>query len=164
MNLNLQFLTMGLMIGSGLGLGICFDIYRVLTGKLNLKRWTIAILDIIYGLAAAIAVFRVLYYSNYGQLRLFIFLAIWVGIYIYYQWFSKGIIWIVLRIIEGLEWVWNVFIVRPIQLFYKILWIFFGFFKAVTIFFYKLMLQLTYPLQFLTRRLIRLIQRVFHLS
>lgn len=164
MSLNNQFITMGLMIGSGLGLGVFFDIYRVLTGKLHLKRWVIAILDIIYGMAAAVAVFRVLYYSNFGQLRFFIFLALLLGIYIYYQWFSKKVIRIVLWVIESIEWGWDVFIVRPIQLFYKILAIFFGFFKALTIFFYKTMLQLSYPLQFLTHRLIRLVQRLLHLS
>jgi spore cortex biosynthesis protein YabQ len=164
MSLNHQFLTMALMIGCGLGLGIFFDIYRVLTVKFNLRRWVIAILDIAYGLIAAVSVFRVLYYSNYGQLRLFIFVALMLGIYLYYKWLSKGLIQLVLRIIHLVEKLWNVFIIRPIQLSYKILLIFFGFFKALTIFFYKLMLQLSYPLQFLTRRLIRIIQRIFHLS
>jgi spore cortex biosynthesis protein YabQ len=164
MSQNHQFLTMALMIGCGLGLGVFFDIYRVLTSKFNLKRWVIAILDIAYGLAAAVAVFRVLYYSNYGELRIFIFVALMLGIYLYYKWFSKRFIKLVLRIIHYIEWLWDVFIVRPIQLFYKILMIFFGFFKALTIFFYKLMLQLSYPLQFLMRRLIRIIQRLFHLS
>ena len=96
MNLNNQFLTMALMIGCGLGLGMIFDIYRVLTDKLNLSRWIIAILDIIYGLIAAVAVFRVLYYSNYGQLRFFIFVALILGIYLYYKWFSKRVIQFVL--------------------------------------------------------------------
>ncbi|MEX2459906.1 MAG: spore cortex biosynthesis protein YabQ [Paenibacillaceae bacterium] len=164
MSLNDQFLTVGLMIGCGLGLGLFFDIYRVLTGKLRLIRGVIAILDIVFGMVAAVAVFRVLYYSNYGQLRFFIFFALLLGIYIYYQWFSRMVIRIVLWVIVGVEWVWNVFIVSPIQLFLKILWIFFGFFRALTIFFYKLMLQLAYPLQFLTRRLISYIQRLFHLS
>lgn len=164
MNLTHQFLTLALMIGCGLGLGIFFDIYRVLTDKLKLSSWVIAILDITYGLIAAVAVFRVLYYSNYGQLRFFIFVALILGIYIYYKWFSKGVIRFVLSIIKGIDWLWNLFIVRPIQMFFRILLIFFGFFKALTIFFYKLMLQLSYPLQFLTRRLIRIIQRLFHLS
>jgi spore cortex biosynthesis protein YabQ len=164
MNLNHQLLTMALMLGCGLGLGFFFDIYRVLTGKLNIKRWLTAILDILFGLAAAVAVFRVLYYSNFGELRFFIFVALMLGIYLYYKWFSKGVIQLVLQIISLIEWFWNVFIVRPIELFYKILFIFFGFFKALTIFFYKLMLQLTYPLQFLSRRLVRIIQRLFHLS
>jgi spore cortex biosynthesis protein YabQ len=164
MNLNHQFLTMALMIGCGLGLGVIFDIYRVLSDKLNLSRWVIAILDITYGLIAAVAVFRVLYYSNYGQLRFFIFVALILGIYLYYKRFIKRVIQIVVRIIIGIDWLWQMFIVRPIQLFYKILLIFFGFFKALTIFFYKLMLQLSYPLQFLMRRLLRIIQRLFHLS
>jgi spore cortex biosynthesis protein YabQ len=164
MSLNNQFLTMALMIGCGLGLGIFFDIYRVISGKLDLNRWIIAILDIIYGLVAAAAVFRVLYYSNYGQLRFFIFLALLLGIFLYYRLLSRIIIRIVVKIIALMEWAWNRIIIRPIQLFYTVLHIFFGFFKALTIFFYKLMLQLTYPLQFLTRRLISFIQRLFHLS
>jgi spore cortex biosynthesis protein YabQ len=155
---------MGLMIGSGLGLGFFFDIYRVLTGKLEIKRWLIAILDIIYGLAAAVIVFRVLYYSNYGQLRFFIFFGLLLGIYLYYQWFSKITIRIVVKAIRLIQWLWNVFIVRPILALYKVLLIFLGFFKALTIFFYKVMLQLSYPLQFLTLWLIRLIKRLFHLS
>jgi spore cortex biosynthesis protein YabQ len=155
---------MALMIGCGLGLGIFFDIYRVISDKLDLKRWVIAILDIIYGLVAAVAVFRVLYYSNYGQLRFFIFIALLFGLYLYYRLFSSSFIRIVVKVIELMERAWNSLIVRPIQLFFTVLHIFFGFFKALTIFFYKFMLQLTYPLQFLTRRLISFIQRLFHLS
>src|ERR1700687_911163 len=127
MSLNHQFLTMALMIGCGLGLGIFFDIYRVISSKLDLKHWVIAILDLIYGLVAAVAVFRVLYYSNYGQLRFFIFLALMLGIYLYYNLFSSIIIRIVVKAIKLLDWAWNRFIVRPIQLFYKVLHIFFGF-------------------------------------
>jgi spore cortex biosynthesis protein YabQ len=155
---------MALMIGCGLGLGIFFDIYRVISDKLDLKRWVIAILDIIYGLVAAVAVFRVLYYSNYGQLRFFIFIALLFGLYLYYRLFSSSFIRIVVKVIELMERAWNSFIVKPIQLFFTVLHIFFGFFTALTIFFYKFMLQLTYPLQFLTRRLISFIQRLFHLS
>jgi spore cortex biosynthesis protein YabQ len=164
MSLNNQFLTLGLMIGSGLGLGIIFDIYRVMTGKLHLKRWLIAILDVLYGMVAAVAVFRVLYYSNQGQLRLFIFIGLMLGIYFYYKWFSWMIIWVVVMIIQCVLWCWNVLIVQPTLLIYKILLIILGFFKALTIFFYKIMLQLTYPLRFLTIRLIKFIQRLFHLS
>jgi spore cortex biosynthesis protein YabQ len=164
MSLNNQFLTLGLMIGSGLGLGIFFDIYRVMTGKLNLKRWLIAVLDILYGMVAAVAVFRVLYYSNQGQLRLFIFIGLLLGIYFYYKWFSWIIIGVIVKIIQFVLWCWNVLIVRPSLLIYKFLLIILGFFKALTIFFYKLMLQLTYPLRFLTIRLIKFIQRLFRSS
>jgi spore cortex biosynthesis protein YabQ len=164
MSLNNQFLTLGLMIGSGLGLGIFFDIYRVLTGKLNLKHWLIAMLDILYGMVAAVGVFRVLYYSNDGQLRLFIFIGLLLGIYFYYKWFSWMIIWLIVKIVQFVVWCWNVCIVRPTLLIYKFLLIILGFFKALTIFFYKLMLQLTYPLRFLTQRLVKLIKRLFRLS
>jgi spore cortex biosynthesis protein YabQ len=164
MSLSNQFLTLGMMVCSGMGLGIFFDIYRVMTEKLHLKRWLIAFLDILYGLASAVAVFRVLYYSNQGQLRLFIFIGLLLGIYFYYKWFSWMIIWLIVKIVQFFHWCWNVFIVRPALLIYKFLLIVIGFLKALTIFFYKLMLQLTYPLRFLTKGLIKLIKRLFRLS
>jgi spore cortex biosynthesis protein YabQ len=182
-SLNNQFLTLGLMIGSGLGLGVLFDVYRVLTGQLNVPRWFISLLDILYGVIAAILVFRVLYYSNHGQLRMFVFLGLIFGIIVYYRWLTDLVTRIVKTMIRIVKWIIDVCIIVPIQAVYKVLMIIFAFFKALTIFFYKLMLQLTYPLRFLifrsvgwmlrsiswpqwllreVRRLKNLIQRLFH--
>jgi spore cortex biosynthesis protein YabQ len=164
MTLNNQFLTLGLMVSSGLGLGVLFDAYRVLTGQLKFPRWLTAILDILYGLIAALTVFRVLYYSNHGQLRLYVFIGLLAGIFVYYQWFSKMVIWFVMQCIITVQWLIDIFIVAPIKALYKLLKIIFAFLKALTIFFYKLMLQLSYPLRFLMHRLMIIIKRIFHLS
>jgi spore cortex biosynthesis protein YabQ len=152
MSLNNQFITLGLMVTSGMGLGVLFDLYRVLTEFLHIKRWLTSLFDFLYGIAAALAVFRVLYYSNHGQLRLFVFIGLFVGIMIYYRLFSLAVIHVIKRLIALIQWLFNVFIVTPIKAVYKLLIIIFAFLKALTIFFYKLMLQLSYPLQFLIFR------------
>jgi spore cortex biosynthesis protein YabQ len=183
MSLNNQFMTLGLMLTSGLGLGILFDLYRVLTEWLNIKRWLTSIFDFLYGIAAAVAVFQVLYYSNHGQLRLFVFIGLFLGIFIYYRLFSLAVIHTIKRLIALIQWLFNVFIVTPLKAVYKLFVIIFAFLKALTIFFYKLMLQLSYPLQFLIfrpmgwifrhihwpawlrkelRRVLSFIQRLFH--
>jgi spore cortex biosynthesis protein YabQ len=152
MSLNNQFVTLGLMVTSGLGLGILFDLYRVLTEFLNIKRWLTSIFDFLYGIIAALAVFQVLYYSNHGQLRLFVFIGLFVGIMIYYRLFSLAVIHTFKRLITLIQWLFNVLIMTPIKAVYKLIVIIFAFLKALTIFFYKLMLQLSYPLQFLIFR------------
>ncbi len=94
---------MALMISSGLILGTVLDIYRVLKHRLRLRGWVISLIDFLYWTVATGLVFSLLMWSNWGELRFFIFVAVLVGFGIYYTWFSQGMIrWIkwTIQIIE----------------------------------------------------------------
>jgi spore cortex biosynthesis protein YabQ len=151
-----QFVSMGFMLACGLALGVIFDTYRVLTGQLRVPRWLISFLDLLYWTGATLLVFKVLYFSNQGQLRLFVFVGLLGGMLLYFMWISRSIIQLVLWIIRLVKllirfiwWVIGIVIITPIMAVYKFSIVFLGFFLAIAIFLYKIMLQLVYPIRFL---------------
>lgn len=160
MSLEVQFVTMGYMFGSGLILGILYDIYRVLSLRLRLPRWIIPLIDIIYWVVATVIVFCLLYYSNLGQVRVFIFVAMLLGVTFYFVLLSKGVRKVLHRIADILIWlgkvlvrIIDVLVIRPSLWLYRVLgWIIRLIFK-VFVFLGKLMLQLLYPLRLLGRLL-----------
>lgn len=141
-----------MMILSGIALGSMFDIFRVLSGKMRLPRWTIPLIDMVYWIVATILVFRLLIYSNEGQLRVFVFLGIGIGICFYFALLSIWVIRLTLLVISIVialyrffRRVVELFIIKPIIGLYRLTVIILGFLVAVAIFLYKIVLQLLYP-------------------
>ncbi len=62
-----------MMLLSGIGMGVAFDSYRVVSNRLHIGRLWIPILDLLYWLAATLIVFRVLMANNDGEVRIYIF-------------------------------------------------------------------------------------------
>lgn len=153
MTLHVQFQTIFMMFLSGICIGAIFDVFRVLAGKLRLPRWTIPIVDTIYWIVATILVFRMLIYSNEGQVRIFIFLGMGIGICFYFAFLSPIIIRLTLLIIRIIVMIYRVLtrtveilIIKPIIGLYRLTVIILGFLLAVAIFLYRIVLQLLYPM------------------
>ncbi|WP_341280347.1 spore cortex biosynthesis protein YabQ [Paenibacillus sp. FSL H8-0537] len=153
MTLTMQWYTLAMMLLSGIGMGVAFDGYRVVSNELRFPRWWLPVLDIIYWLAASIIVFRVLYASNNGEVRAYVFLGLAIGVSSYYFLFSKPVIKLVQSIIRairalirGIVKTVEFVIIKPILLLYKIGIVALGFGTAFTIFVLKIMLKLTRPL------------------
>jgi spore cortex biosynthesis protein YabQ len=160
-SLHIQFYTLFAMVASGAGLGVVFDVYRVLARHFRLSRWVYALLDLVYWLLATAAVFAVLFHSNEGQIRLFVFIGICAGVWLYLRLFSSVVMklvrWLIVlvqRTILLIKKIIDLFIVTPILWLYKLVIIILGFLAALSIFLGKIVLQLLYPLQFLYLRLI----------
>lgn len=156
MTLHVQFLTMGMMFASGVGMGILFETYRVLTGQLRAPRWLISILDLVYWSVMTVLVFRALYFSNQGQLRLFVFIGLLAGGSFYWAFLREGTVWVIRALIRSVLWLAGLIrrlvellIVKPIQLLYKCLMMVIGFLIAVAIFLYKIVVKLLYPVLFI---------------
>ncbi|WP_055105399.1 spore cortex biosynthesis protein YabQ [Paenibacillus ihumii] len=88
MNLEVQWATLLWMAASGGILGIAFDSYRVVSGQLRFPRWSVHALDLVYWVAASLFVFRTLYHSNQGELRFYVFLGLFIGVWIYFLFLS----------------------------------------------------------------------------
>ncbi|PTX55249.1 spore cortex biosynthesis protein YabQ [Melghirimyces profundicolus] len=97
MTLHTQWVTMGLMLGSGCLMGMMLDLYRVLSGRFRFKGWAISLVDLLYWTVAAGLVFSLLMWSNWGELRFYIFIAILAGWMTYHTWFSRAVS-------RGMEW------------------------------------------------------------
>ncbi|WP_246096658.1 spore cortex biosynthesis protein YabQ [Paenibacillus sinopodophylli] len=152
MTLSMQWLTMAVMLLSGLGMGTVFDGYRVVTNELKFPRWWLPVLDVMYWTAAALVVFRVLYASNNGEVRAYVFIGLAIGIIIYYFLLSRVVIAVVKWLIGAVRKLINfvlkcldILVVKPLKLFYKVLLVIFAFGSAFTIFILKIVIQLVRP-------------------
>lgn len=152
MTLSMQWLTMAVMLLSGLGMGTVFDGYRVVSNELKFPRWWLPVLDVIYWMASALVVFRVLYANNNGEVRAYVFIGLAIGIVIYYLFLSRIVIVIVKWLIGAMRKLiafvlkcLDILIVKPILLFYKLIMAIFAFGSALTIFILKIVVQLVRP-------------------
>ncbi|UNK18534.1 spore cortex biosynthesis protein YabQ [Paenibacillus sp. N3/727] len=84
MNPQIQWITLLWMLFSGAAMGLAYDSYRVLAGQLRFPRWSQHALDLVYWIAAALFVFKMLYVTNYGQLRFYVFVGLFLGVWIYF--------------------------------------------------------------------------------
>lgn len=166
MSLEVQFLTLSVMAGSGVFMGILFDVYRVLSGQLRPPRWLVPLLDIVYWIAATLFVFRALLYSNYGQVRFFVFLSLLLGIWLYFRLASRYTVRSVLLLIRAVKALVGfilraieIVIIKPIVLLYRFVIVLFGFLAALSIFLGKIVLQLLYPFRLLGRALWRMLRK-----
>ncbi|NIK80093.1 spore cortex biosynthesis protein YabQ [Paenibacillus castaneae] len=148
----MQWVTMAAMLLSGLGMGIVFDGYRVVSNELKFPKWWLPVLDVVYWMAAALIVFRVLYASNNGEVRAYVFIGLAIGVILYYLLFSKIVIIIVKWVISAVRALinfvlkcLNILIVKPLLLLYKLVLVILGFGSALTIFLLKIVIQLVRP-------------------
>jgi spore cortex biosynthesis protein YabQ len=101
--LQIQWLTMALMLGSGFVLGVILDLYRVLKARFRLRGWTVSLGDLLYWTGSAGLVFGLLMWSNWGQLRFSLFLAVCVGFILYFRWMSPAVIRWIRRTLREVE-------------------------------------------------------------
>ncbi|AZR74597.1 hypothetical protein BBF96_15175 [Anoxybacter fermentans] len=74
-----------IMIAGGFAISILYDIYRWLWLAKYQRSWLKHVGDLIFSLLATIIVIGLLLYSNWGELRLYIFFGLGIGIFIYFK-------------------------------------------------------------------------------
>jgi spore cortex biosynthesis protein YabQ len=149
-SLQVQFLTLSLMAGSGVLLGIGYDTIEVLAREFRLRRWTTACMDVGYWLVATLFVFQVLVYANDGQVRMFVFIGLLAGVVIYFYILSHlvrlAVTWVVVLFLRLLRWVIRIFyilLIQPLLYMYRLLKIILGFLLAFSILLGRIVLQWT---------------------
>ncbi|WP_159888033.1 spore cortex biosynthesis protein YabQ [Paenibacillus puerhi] len=162
MTLHVQFVTLGMMCAGGLSLGGLFDVYRVLAGQLKIPGWVKSVLDLVYWFVGTLLVFALLYESNWGEVRPFIFLGLGIGIIFYFLLFSRPTVWVIkliIRVIVGtvrfLRRMVVILIFKPVVILYRVLVIILGFLLATAMFLYKIVIQLCHPVWKLLMWLLR---------
>ncbi|AXF56602.1 spore cortex biosynthesis protein YabQ [Salicibibacter kimchii] len=85
MTLDVQFQTFFAMMVTGAVIAAQLDVYhRCLPHKARAK-WPQAIFDLFFWVVQALLVFYVLFQMNQGDLRIYVFLSILLGFFIYWQ-------------------------------------------------------------------------------
>lgn len=77
---------------AGIAVGIMFDAYRIITGVNNINRIVLAISDLLFWVLCAMIIFVFFLYSNNGDLRLYTFIGLLLGILFYFKLASKRFI------------------------------------------------------------------------
>ncbi|WP_276357737.1 spore cortex biosynthesis protein YabQ [Cohnella caldifontis] len=128
MNAAAQWSTIGWMVACGLAMGLVFDLYRVVSHKFRIPRWLLPALDLIYWAAATVVVFRVLLGHNHGEVRLYVFLGLGIGVTGYFGLFSPRVLKIFARLLDAgarlAAWIWKTFrivIVAPVMMLVRLL-------------------------------------------
>lgn len=116
-----QWATIGWMVLCGICMGTAFDLYRVSFHRFRLPRWLLPALDIAYWAAATLTVFHVLRDHNHGEVRLYVFLGLGIGVTGYFgiasSWVVKAVAWLLDTLLGIAAWIWRMFrmlVVTPI--------------------------------------------------
>src|SRR5690554_3523571 len=136
------------MAASGVVLGIGFDVIEVITHKFRLRSWTSALMDIGYWLVATLFVFQVLVYANEGQVRMFVFIGLFVGVLTHFLLLSRHVriilTWMLTFCIKFLRVVIqivHILVIKPILYVYRRTQIVVSFLLAVAIFIGRFILR-----------------------
>lgn len=102
MTLSVQFLSMAVMVAGGIQAALTFDTYKQLFRPASF--WRQIGVDVVFFLTEACVLFYFLYQINGGILKFYLFLAILLGISIYYALLQRTYLWLLdklVRIVKG---------------------------------------------------------------
>lgn len=98
-----QLITLGWMVVTGAGIGFVFDLYRLARGLLRPRWFFTALGDGLFWLFVASFTFGVLLQVNFGEVRSYIFLGIFLGLFFYYRLLSPLVLKLALKILGFLN-------------------------------------------------------------
>lgn len=153
MNPAVQWITLIYMLLAGIAMGLAYDSYRVLSLKLGFPKWLNALLDLLYWVASALLVFRLLYAGNQGQLRFYVILGLFLGVWIYFLIFSIPVRRFVVMLIQSVQYMcrllWRfiqIAVGRPILWLWRLIKGTLRLIGRVLLYIFKLLLRLTKPI------------------
>ena len=84
-------------------MGLVFDVYRVASHRFHISRWLLPALDVVYWAAATLGVFSILLSNNEGEVRMYVFLGLGVGVTGYFGLFSHWVVKLSGKLIDMLK-------------------------------------------------------------
>lgn len=97
-SLSSQLYAFAIVLLAGASIGLIFDLYRLLRSWLRPGCVATAVMDLFFWLVAAPVIIAYILAANWGELRLYVLIALILGLAFYYLIFSKAII----RLMMGL--------------------------------------------------------------
>lgn len=100
-SLNVQFVTMLMMVGGGFYLGMALETYRRLCLNWRRPAWLLFTTEILFWLIQTLVLFSMLFKANNGEIRLYIFVACLLGFAAYQvlgrKWY-KAVLEVMIRV------------------------------------------------------------------
>lgn len=123
-NVNIQAQIFLYSVIGGIIIAFIYDIFRIKRKAIKTNAIFIHIEDFLYWIIVALVMFGVVYYSNDGEIRGFIFIGTVIGVTIYVMLLSRLVVGTSMIIIKAvyktLHFIWKV-LSYPFKLIYKIL-------------------------------------------
>lgn len=138
-----QAYTFIIFVLNGFIIGIFFDIFRILRKGFKTPDVITYMQDIAFWILSGLIILYSIFKFNSGELRLFIFIGVLLGIWAYILVLSKLFINMSVHIINFIKKFFEILIVKPVQFIIKIL----------TIIIYK-------PIRFLLRKIAVLLRKI----
>ena len=104
-----------IFILNGFLIGILFDIFRIFRKCFKTPDFITYVQDIIFGILSGLSLLYSIFKFNNGELRLFIFLGILLGVTFYMLIFSRLFINIIVSSITLIKKIINIIIIIPIK-------------------------------------------------
>lgn len=124
MSLTMQYLTVLAMSVSGALIGAVYDVYRTILKEWKYLRWMSSILDFAFWIFALILVIWMLQWANNGDIRLYVFLLLLIGLGLYRLLLRKLVIGstvrLVLAITFALKMIYRLFLLLVVT---PLLWV-----------------------------------------
>ncbi|RKD22788.1 spore cortex biosynthesis protein YabQ [Ammoniphilus oxalaticus] len=126
MSIEIQAITMLLMVGCGMTMGLLYDTYRVMKGQTGLRGWLVIICDLLFWASCLFLVFGTLLRVNEGIVRLYLFLGMGLGAWLYFSLFTSFYIKWFLRLIQLVKAIYRfmtrlcqVLLIKPLIFIYQ---------------------------------------------
>lgn len=120
-----QFVFVLISIYAGLMIGLLFDFYRTINLYLKPGKFLQSFMDILFWLAATILTFVILLRADYSLLRIYTFVGLALGLFIYLKLFSiymlkfyRGVFYSIINLVRFSF----ILITFPFKLLYNVLW------------------------------------------
>ena len=115
MTLSTQFMTMLTMIGMGSFFGAALDTYHRFLHRSKRQKFIVFVNDSLFGLLQGLIIFYVLFVVNEGELRFYIFIALFCGFAAYQSLLKGSYLKILEVVITTVISIWN-FLVKLFEL------------------------------------------------
>lgn len=116
-----QVYAFAIFILNGFLIGLLFDLFRISRKSFKTPDFITYIQDLVFWILSGIMLLYSIFKFNNGELRLFIFIGIFIGTLIYMLIFSKPLISVSVYIINTVKKILDILIIKPIKFIIKIL-------------------------------------------
>lgn len=114
------------MVACGMTMGLLYDTYRVMKGQTGIRGWLVIICDLLFWASCTFLVFGTLLRINDGIVRVYLFLGMGFGTWVYFALFHKiYIVWF-LRFIQLVKAIYCfimrtiiILVIKPVIFLYK---------------------------------------------
>ena len=106
MSLREQIYAFLVMILTGIASGFCYDFYLVLKRRWKLKKIGTGVGDLLFWAALTALVFSLLVVGNYGEIRFYVFIALGLGLVLYFKIISKSMVSLLQKLFNIIQKLW----------------------------------------------------------